>query len=53
MSPVVTAKRAPLDAMRDMTFVRSGFVPSEFRTSAQSPKTANENDWLEPAGIWE
>jgi hypothetical protein len=36
-----------------MTFVRSGFVPSEFRTSAQSPKTANENDWLEPAGIWE
>jgi len=39
--------------MRDMMFVRSGFVPFEFRTSPKSPRTANENDWLEPAGIWE
>jgi hypothetical protein len=28
-------------------------VPFEFTTSPQSPRTANEKDWLEPAGICE
>ena len=36
-----------------MMFVRSGLVPLAFRTSAKSPRIANEKDWLEPAGICE
>lgn len=48
---MVIANRAPLEAMRDITFARSGLVPFAFSTSPQSPKTAKENDCEDPAGI--
>jgi hypothetical protein len=50
VSPVITAKRAPLAAMPFMTPAWPGLPVAVFRP--QSPRTANENGAVEPAGSW-